>query len=165
MRDTSSFIVCNRLNNNKTQPGCDSCVLLCVVVFTEEADSCVSEFVVSVPGQRRSGSLCSHLGPEDQEAPPLPQSKNESAAQRRETHHQILSTNECPSVSQDHKEEVTCVSFNANDSYIASGSTSGDLVLHSLTTNLSSKPFGHGSNQVSCCSGSWNKNNNNKKNK
>lgn len=50
--------------------------------------------------------------------------------------------------SQDHKEEVTCVSFNANDSYVASGSTSGDLVLHSLTTNLSSRPFGHGSNQV-----------------
>ncbi|XP_028441707.1 protein NEDD1 isoform X2 [Perca flavescens] len=47
----------------------------------------------------------------------------------------------------DHKEEVTCVSFNANDSYVASGSTSGDLVLHSLTTNLSSKAFGHGSNQ------------------
>lgn len=41
------------------------------------------------------------------------------------------------------------MSFNSNDSYIASGSTSGDLVLHSLTTNLSSKAFGHGSNQVS----------------
>ncbi|CAI5668359.1 unnamed protein product [Oreochromis niloticus] len=48
---------------------------------------------------------------------------------------------------KDHKEEVTCVSFNANDSYVASGSTSGDLVLHSLTTNLSSRPFGHGNNQ------------------
>uniref|UniRef100_A0A3Q1IBD3 Uncharacterized protein n=1 Tax=Anabas testudineus TaxID=64144 RepID=A0A3Q1IBD3_ANATE len=48
---------------------------------------------------------------------------------------------------KDHKEEVTCVSFNTNDSYIASGSTSGDLVLHSLTTNMSSKAFGHGSNQ------------------
>lgn len=48
---------------------------------------------------------------------------------------------------KDHKEEVTCVSFNANDSYVASGSTSGDLVLHSLTTNLSSKAFGHGSDQ------------------
>ncbi|KAM4734312.1 protein NEDD1 isoform 2-T2 [Anableps anableps] len=48
---------------------------------------------------------------------------------------------------KDHKEEVTCVSFNANDSCIASGSTSGDLVLHSLTTNLSSRAFGHGSNQ------------------
>ncbi|XP_034031809.1 protein NEDD1 isoform X2 [Thalassophryne amazonica] len=48
---------------------------------------------------------------------------------------------------KDHKEEVTCVSFNANDSCIASGSTSGDLVLHSLTTNVSSKAFGHGSNQ------------------
>lgn len=53
-----------------------------------------------------------------------------------------------PAVFQDHKEEVTCVSFNANDSTIASGSTSGDLVLHSLTTNVSSKAFGHGSNQV-----------------
>lgn len=48
---------------------------------------------------------------------------------------------------KDHKEEVTCVSFNANDSYVASGSTSGDLILHSLTTNLSSKAFGHGSDQ------------------
>ncbi|XP_043981828.1 protein NEDD1 isoform X4 [Gambusia affinis] len=48
---------------------------------------------------------------------------------------------------KDHKEEVTCVSFNANDSCIVSGSTSGDLVLHSLTTNLSSRAFGHGSNQ------------------
>lgn len=43
---------------------------------------------------------------------------------------------------------MTCVSFNANDSAIASGSTSGDLVLHSLTTNVSSKAFGHGTNQV-----------------
>ncbi|XP_023672548.2 protein NEDD1 [Paramormyrops kingsleyae] len=48
---------------------------------------------------------------------------------------------------QDHKEEVTCVSFNGNDNYIASGSTSGDIVLHSITTNLSSKPFGHGAIQ------------------
>ncbi|XP_054876628.1 protein NEDD1 isoform X2 [Poeciliopsis prolifica] len=48
---------------------------------------------------------------------------------------------------KDHKEEVTCVSFNSNDSCIVSGSTSGDLVLHSLTTNLSSRAFGHGSNQ------------------
>ncbi|MEQ2243998.1 hypothetical protein ILYODFUR_012638 [Ilyodon furcidens] len=48
---------------------------------------------------------------------------------------------------KDHKEEVTCVSFNANDSYVASGSTSGDLVLHSLTTNVSTRAFGHGSNQ------------------
>ncbi|XP_072291459.1 protein NEDD1 [Eucyclogobius newberryi] len=48
---------------------------------------------------------------------------------------------------EDHKEEVTCVSFNANDSHIASGSTSGDLILHSIITNVSSKPFGNGSNQ------------------
>lgn len=58
-------------------------------------------------------------------------------------------------VCQDHKEEVTCVSFNANDSYIASGSTSGDLVLHSLTTNMSSKAFGHGGNQVRQLSLHW----------
>ncbi|XP_068169117.1 protein NEDD1 [Antennarius striatus] len=48
---------------------------------------------------------------------------------------------------KDHKEEVTCVSFNSNDSSIASGSTSGDLVLYSLTTNMSNKAFGHGINQ------------------
>ena len=46
------------------------------------------------------------------------------------------------------------MSFNANDSAIASGSTSGDLVLHSLTTNVSSKAFGHGSNQVRTAAGS-----------
>uniref|UniRef100_A0A673G1R3 Protein NEDD1-like n=1 Tax=Sinocyclocheilus rhinocerous TaxID=307959 RepID=A0A673G1R3_9TELE len=49
---------------------------------------------------------------------------------------------------KDHKEEVTCVSFNGGDSYIASGSTSGEIILHSITTNLSSKPFGHGPNVV-----------------
>ncbi|XP_072519324.1 protein NEDD1 [Salminus brasiliensis] len=48
---------------------------------------------------------------------------------------------------KDHKEEVTCVSFNGGDSYIASGSSSGDIILHSITTNLSSKPFGHGPNE------------------
>ncbi|KAM9572171.1 protein NEDD1-like isoform 4-T4 [Salvelinus alpinus] len=48
---------------------------------------------------------------------------------------------------KDHNEEVTCVSFNGSDSYIASGSTSGDIILHSITTNLSSKAFGHGTNQ------------------
>ncbi|XP_066561439.1 protein NEDD1 isoform X1 [Amia ocellicauda] len=48
---------------------------------------------------------------------------------------------------KDHKEEVTCVSFNGSDSYIASGSTSGEIILHSITTNLSSSPFGHGPNQ------------------
>ncbi|XP_017330280.2 protein NEDD1 isoform X3 [Ictalurus punctatus] len=48
---------------------------------------------------------------------------------------------------KDHKEEVTCVSFNGGDSYIASGSTSGDIILHSITTNLSSKAFGHGPNE------------------
>ncbi|XP_069085627.1 protein NEDD1-like isoform X2 [Pleurodeles waltl] len=48
---------------------------------------------------------------------------------------------------KDHKDEVTCVRFNGNDGYIASGSTSGEIILHSVTTNLSSAPFGHGSTQ------------------
>lgn len=49
---------------------------------------------------------------------------------------------------QDHKDEVTSVTYNWNDCYIASGSLSGEIILHSVTTNLSSTPFGHGSNQV-----------------
>ncbi|XP_074082741.1 protein NEDD1 isoform X4 [Macrotis lagotis] len=48
---------------------------------------------------------------------------------------------------KDHKDEVTCVTFNWNDCYIASGSISGEIILHSLTTNLSSTPFGHGNGQ------------------
>ncbi|XP_005374560.1 PREDICTED: protein NEDD1 [Chinchilla lanigera] len=47
----------------------------------------------------------------------------------------------------DHKDEVTCVTYNWNDCYIASGSLSGEIILHSITTNISSTPFGHGSNQ------------------
>ncbi|XP_003475925.2 protein NEDD1 [Cavia porcellus] len=47
----------------------------------------------------------------------------------------------------DHKDEVTCVTYNWNDCYIASGSLSGEIILHSVTTNISSTPFGHGSNQ------------------
>ncbi|XP_006934004.2 protein NEDD1 isoform X2 [Felis catus] len=48
---------------------------------------------------------------------------------------------------KDHKDEVTCVTYNWNDCYIASGSLSGEIILHSVTTNLSSTPFGHGGNQ------------------
>ncbi|XP_042325204.1 protein NEDD1 isoform X2 [Sceloporus undulatus] len=48
---------------------------------------------------------------------------------------------------KDHKDEITCVSFNWNDCYVASGSLSGEIILHSLATNLSSTPFGHGSTQ------------------
>ncbi|XP_066490461.1 protein NEDD1 [Tiliqua scincoides] len=48
---------------------------------------------------------------------------------------------------KDHRDEITCVTFNWNDCYIASGSLSGEIILHSLTTNLSSTPFGHGSSQ------------------
>lgn len=43
------------------------------VLCSEKADPCVSELLVSVSDQWRSGSLCSHLGPEDQETPSLPQ--------------------------------------------------------------------------------------------
>ncbi|NXT47676.1 NEDD1 protein, partial [Pluvianellus socialis] len=48
---------------------------------------------------------------------------------------------------QDHKDEVTCITYNWNDCYIASGSLSGEIILHSVTTNLSSTPFGYGSRQ------------------
>ncbi|XP_021511730.1 protein NEDD1 [Meriones unguiculatus] len=48
---------------------------------------------------------------------------------------------------KDHKREVTCVAYNWNDCYIASGSLSGEIILHSVTTNTSSTPFGHGSKQ------------------
>ncbi|OXB59837.1 hypothetical protein ASZ78_012391 [Callipepla squamata] len=48
---------------------------------------------------------------------------------------------------QDHKDEVTCVAYNWNDCYIASGSLSGEIILHSVTTNLSSTPFGYSSSQ------------------
>ncbi|XP_045409140.1 protein NEDD1 [Lemur catta] len=48
---------------------------------------------------------------------------------------------------KDHKHEVTCVTYNWNDYYIASGSLSGEIILHSVTTNLSSTPFGYASNE------------------
>ncbi|NWS99212.1 NEDD1 protein, partial [Mionectes macconnelli] len=48
---------------------------------------------------------------------------------------------------KDHKDEVTCLAYNCNDGYIASGSLSGEIILHSVTTNLSSTPFGYGSRQ------------------
>ncbi|NXJ01823.1 NEDD1 protein, partial [Psophia crepitans] len=48
---------------------------------------------------------------------------------------------------KDHKDEVTCITYNWNDGYIASGSLSGEIILHSVTTNLSSNPFGYGSRQ------------------
>ncbi|XP_063053649.1 protein NEDD1 [Engraulis encrasicolus] len=48
---------------------------------------------------------------------------------------------------KDHKQEVTCVSYNASDSCFVSGSVSGELILHNVSKNLSSKPFGHGASQ------------------
>ncbi|XP_064275859.1 protein NEDD1 isoform X1 [Passer domesticus] len=49
---------------------------------------------------------------------------------------------------KEHKDEITCVAYNWNDGYIVSGSLSGEIILHSVTTNLSSSPFGYGSRQV-----------------
>ncbi|XP_078534152.1 protein NEDD1-like [Lissotriton helveticus] len=46
-----------------------------------------------------------------------------------------------------HKDEVTCVKFTENDDYFASGSMSGDIIVQSVYTNLSSAPFGHGGTQ------------------
>ncbi|NWV29220.1 NEDD1 protein, partial [Origma solitaria] len=48
---------------------------------------------------------------------------------------------------KDHKDEVTCVAYNWNDGYIVSGSLSGEIILHSVTTNISSTAFGYGSRQ------------------
>ncbi|NXU50702.1 NEDD1 protein, partial [Turnix velox] len=48
---------------------------------------------------------------------------------------------------KDHKDEVTCITYNWNDCYIASGSLSGEIILHSVTTNVSSTPFGYSSCQ------------------
>ncbi|XP_056430456.1 protein NEDD1 [Hyla sarda] len=48
---------------------------------------------------------------------------------------------------KDHKDEITSVTFNGNDNYIASGSMSGEIILYNVTTNVSSAPFGHGSSQ------------------
>ncbi|NWZ77188.1 NEDD1 protein, partial [Poecile atricapillus] len=48
---------------------------------------------------------------------------------------------------KEHKDEVTCVAYNWNDGYVVSGSLSGQIILHSVTTNLSSSPFGYGSRQ------------------
>ncbi|XP_051889636.1 protein NEDD1 [Pristis pectinata] len=53
----------------------------------------------------------------------------------------------CHRTLKDHKEVVTCVCFNWNDYYVASGSCSGDIIVHSITTNISSAPFGHGKTQ------------------
>ncbi|NXN82937.1 NEDD1 protein, partial [Bombycilla garrulus] len=48
---------------------------------------------------------------------------------------------------KEHKDEVTCVAYNWNDGYVVSGSLSGEIILHSVTTNLTSSPFGYGSRQ------------------
>uniref|UniRef100_A0A8C4QKT8 NEDD1 gamma-tubulin ring complex targeting factor n=1 Tax=Eptatretus burgeri TaxID=7764 RepID=A0A8C4QKT8_EPTBU len=43
----------------------------------------------------------------------------------------------------DHKDAVTCVSYNENDSYVASGSLRGEILLHNTITNQSSAPLSY----------------------
>ncbi|KAJ1162230.1 hypothetical protein NDU88_002698 [Pleurodeles waltl] len=45
---------------------------------------------------------------------------------------------------QKHKGAVTCVKFNGSGRCIASGSTSGEIIIHEVATNLFSTPFGNG---------------------
>ncbi|XP_069765784.1 protein NEDD1 isoform X2 [Narcine bancroftii] len=59
-----------------------------------------------------------------------------------------LKSKRCHRTLKDHKEAVNCVCFNWNDCYVASGSCSGDIIVHSITTNISSTPFGHGKTQA-----------------
>ncbi|XP_071083151.1 protein NEDD1-like [Haliotis cracherodii] len=42
---------------------------------------------------------------------------------------------------KEHKGPVTCTQFNWNDSYIASGSESGEIILHNFVTGQSSSPL------------------------
>uniref|UniRef100_UPI00358EDB68 protein NEDD1-like n=1 Tax=Myxine glutinosa TaxID=7769 RepID=UPI00358EDB68 len=48
----------------------------------------------------------------------------------------------------DHKDAVTCVSYNENDSYVASGSLRGEILLHNIITNQSSAPLSYPKCQV-----------------
>ncbi|XP_069485523.1 protein NEDD1-like isoform X2 [Ambystoma mexicanum] len=45
---------------------------------------------------------------------------------------------------KDHKDDVTCLRFDGNGSLLASGSMSGEIILHNVVNNLFSLPFGHG---------------------
>lgn len=54
----------------------------CIVTLSEKANPCVSELLVSVPGQWRSGPLRPHLGPKDQEATSLPEGEHLSEGPR-----------------------------------------------------------------------------------
>ncbi|XP_076313524.1 protein NEDD1-like isoform X2 [Tachypleus tridentatus] len=40
-----------------------------------------------------------------------------------------------------HRDEITCLHFNWNDSYVASGSVTGDILLHNVTTGHTSAPL------------------------
>ena len=42
---------------------------------------------------------------------------------------------------QDHKDVVSCVTFNWNDTSIASGSVNGDILLHNVISGQASDPL------------------------
>ena len=44
-------------------------------------------------------------------------------------------------VLQDHKSPVTCVTYNYNDSYVASGAENGDILLNNVTTGQGCAPL------------------------
>lgn len=44
-------------------------------------------------------------------------------------------------VLQDHKGPVSCVRFNANDSHIASGSESGEIIVYNVVTGQGCRPM------------------------
>lgn len=47
----------------------------------------------------------------------------------------------CIIVLQDHKGPVSCVLFNANDSHIASGSESGEIIVYNVVTGQGCRPM------------------------
>ncbi|XP_013386003.1 protein NEDD1 [Lingula anatina] len=52
-----------------------------------------------------------------------------------------LKTQKLKKVYKDHKSPVSCLSFNWNDTYMASGSESGQIVLHNAVTGQASSPL------------------------
>ena len=49
---------------------------------------------------------------------------------------------------QDHKDVVSCVTFNWNDTSIASGSVNGDILLHNVISGQASDPLRLAKTQV-----------------
>jgi hypothetical protein len=44
-------------------------------------------------------------------------------------------------ISQNNSDVVNCVTFNWNDTNIASGTTNGDILVHNVSTTLTSTPL------------------------